>query len=120
MAGRREGVTSLPLGVTVYPLLHPNQKDQHTCKGEMDTLPNLRQNKQVPHNPDHNMERGGGVGLIARHSGGVCAVLVFDLFDHPPPREILCRVFCCAYAYAKVCGGEGGTYAYAYVKCVGF
>ena len=106
MAGRREGVTHLPLGVTVYPLLHPNQKNQHTCKEEMDTLPNLRQNKQGPHNLDHNMERGGG-GLIPRHSGAVCAVLVFDLLAHPPPRDILCCVLCCAYAYAKVWGGGG-------------
>ena len=65
MAGRREGETHLPLGVTVYPLLHPNQKNQHTCKEEMDTLPNLKHNKQGPHNLDHNMERGRG--LIARH-----------------------------------------------------
>ena len=27
IARRREGVTHLPLGVTVYPLLHPNQKN---------------------------------------------------------------------------------------------
>ena len=36
------------------------KKNQHTCKEERNTLPNLRQNKQGPHNPDHNMERGGG------------------------------------------------------------
>ena len=84
MAGSREGLTHLPLGVTVYPLLHPNRKNQHTYKERMDTLPNLRQNKQGPHDPDHTMERGGG-GLIARHSGGVCAVLVFDLLAHLPP-----------------------------------
>ena len=66
MAGRREGVTHLPPGVTVYPLLdiHTGKKNQHTCKEERNTLPNLRQNKQGPHNPEHNMERGAG-GLIA-------------------------------------------------------
>ena len=38
-----------------------------------------------------------------------------------PPRDILCCVLCCAYAYAKVCVcGGGGTYDYACVKCVGF
>ena len=64
MAGRREGVTNLPLGVTVYPLLdiHIGKKNQHTCKEEMNTLPNLKQNKpttsQLSH---HNMERGGGL-----------------------------------------------------------
>ena len=49
-------------------------------------------------------------------------MLVFDLLAHPPPRDILCCVLCCAYAYAKVCvcGGGGSTYDYACVKCVGF
>ena len=28
---------------------------------------------------------------------------VFDLL--PPPRDILCCVLCCAYAYAKMWGG---------------
>ena len=67
MAGRREGVTHLPLDVTAYPLVDIHigiKKNQHTCKEEMDTLPNLKHNKQGPHNPDHNMQRGGG-GLIA-------------------------------------------------------
>ena len=31
-------------------------------------------------------------------------MLVFDLLP-PPPRDILCCVLCCAYAYAKVWGG---------------
>ena len=60
MAGRREGVTHLPLGPTLYPFLYPNEKNQHSCKKEMDTLPNPKHNKQGPHNPDHNMEGGGG------------------------------------------------------------
>ena len=34
-------------------------------------------------------------------------MLVFDLLAHPPPRDILCCLLCCAYAYAKVCGGWG-------------
>ena len=35
-------------------------------------------------------------------------MLVFDLLAHPaPPRDILCCVLCCAYAYAKVWGGGG-------------
>ena len=73
----------------------------------MDTLPNLKQNKQGPHNPDHNVETGGEADSLTLR--GVCAVLVFDLLaDPPPPRDILCCVFCCAYAYAKVCGGRGG------------
>ena len=35
-------------------------------------------------------------------------MLVFDLLAHPPPRDILCCVLCCAYAYAKVCVWGGG------------
>ena len=27
----------------------------------------------------------------------------------PPPSDILCCVLCCAYAYAKVCGGAHMT-----------
>ena len=47
-------------------------------------------------------------------------MLVFDFLAHPSPRDILCCVLCCAYAYAEVCGGGGGIYDYACVKCVGF
>ena len=98
MAGRREGVTHLPLGVTVYPLLHPYQKNQHTCKQEKDTLPNLKHNKQGPHNRDHNMERGGG--LIAQKRGGVCAMLVFGLLPTLRTLDIVCYVLCCAHVFA--------------------
>ena len=45
------------------------------------------------------------------HSGGVCAVLVFDLLPPPPPRDISCCVLCCACTCAKVCvGGKGGAH----------
>ena len=37
-------------------------------------------------------------------------MLVFDLLAHPPPRDILCCVLCCAYAYAKVCVWGGGAH----------
>ena len=63
--GREEGRSNTPtswchcVGTSSHP--HSHQKNQHTCKEEMDTLPNLRQNKEGPHNPDHNMERGGGL-----------------------------------------------------------
>ena len=53
----------------------------------------------------------GGGGLIARHSRGVCAVLVFDLLAHPHPREILCCVVLCICLCQSVCvwGGGGGV-----------
>ena len=47
-------------GVCTVPTSSPQSKTQPTCKEEMDTLPNLKRNKQGPHNVDHNMERGGG------------------------------------------------------------
>ena len=67
----------------------------------MDTLPNLKHNKQGPHNPNHNMEGGGG--LMAPHRVGVCVVLVVDLLPSLPTLDIVCCVLCCAYAFSKLC-----------------
>ena len=60
--GREEGRSNTPtcwchrVRTSSHP--HSNQKKQHTCKEEMDA--NFKHNKQGPHNPDHNMEKGGG------------------------------------------------------------
>ena len=66
MAGRREGVTHLPLGVTVYPLLdnHIGKKNQHTCKEARNTLPNLRQNKRGPTTQTTTWKGGGGADSL--------------------------------------------------------
>ena len=47
-------------------------------------------------------------------------MFVFRLRPPLPTLDILCYVLYCAYAYAKVCVGGGGTYAYACIKCVDF
>ena len=112
--GREEGSSNTPTGwchcVPTSSHPHSNQKNHHICKEEMDTLPNLRQNKRGPHNPDHNMERGGGGGRIARHSRGVCAVFVFDLLAHPPTPVISCAVCCVVHEPMLKCVCGGGRY----------
>ena len=67
MAGRREGVTHLPLGVTMYALLNSivhevNQfkKQKHTCKKVIHTLPNLKHNKQSSPTTQTTTWKGGG------------------------------------------------------------
>ena len=37
-----------------------------------------------------------------------------------PTVDILCCVLCPVYAYAKLCVGGGGTYAFACIKSSGF
>ena len=84
--GREEGRSNTPTSwchcVPTSSHPHSNQKNQHTCKEEMDTLPNLKHNKQGPHNPHHNMERGGGVdGSTPR--GCLCGACVWPLTQTP-------------------------------------
>ena len=82
MAGRREGVTHLPLCVTVHPLLQPNQKNQHTCKEEKDTLPNHKQNNRGP--TTHTTTWKGGAGANGSTLRGcLCGACVWPL-THPP------------------------------------
>ena len=109
MAGRREGVTHLPLGVTVYPLLHPNQKTSTPTKRKCIPSLTLSTTSRGP-TTQTTTWKGGEGALIAQHRGCVCAVLVFGLLASLPTLDIVSCVLCCAYAFAKlcVCWGGGG------------
>ena len=93
--GWEEGRSNTPTTYLLVPLcthfliqveIEVNQfkKQKHTCKKVMDTLPNLKHNKQSSPTTQTTTWKGGGGGLIAQHSGGVCAVLVVGLLPHPP------------------------------------
>ena len=61
-----------------------NSKKKTHLQKVMDALRTLKHNKQLnPKTQTTTWTRGGGGGLIAQHSGGVCAVLVVRLLPHP-------------------------------------
>ena len=84
------------------------KKQKHTCKKVMDTRPNLKHNKHRSPTPQTTAwKAGGGGGLIARHSGGVCAVLVVGVLLHASHQH---RMLCVVSMPNCVCGGGGGAH----------
>ena len=78
--GRREGVTHLPFNVCPWHSHFKNAfgENSHTCKKK--PIPSLTLGARSRLAPAPTPQHGpGGGGVIAQHSGGVCAVFVFGL-----------------------------------------
>ena len=111
MVGRREGVTHLPLGVTLYALLNSllkstnSKKQKHTCKKVMDTFPNLKHHKQSSPTTQITMWKGGGGDSLTLR-GCLCGACGRPL---TPPSHLTSYVVCCVYAKLCVCAVGGGV-----------
>ena len=118
-AGRREGVTHLPIHVCPQRSLFSDSlsKKCHNCKKEIDTLPHLRPNKQVSPSTHTAKCEGGGDSPTLKMC--LCGVCVRPLIPLPTLDIVWCVVVCICLCKAVCAIGGGGAYAFACVKCVG-
>ena len=86
--GKEEGRSDTPTSwchcVPTSSHPHSNEKNWHTCKEEMDTLPNLTQNTHGPTTQTTTWKEGGGGAGGSPLRGCLCGACVRPLGAPPP------------------------------------